>query len=299
VPRYQPLVIVLVAVCAGIVADRAWGVPLGAWSAIAAAAWTGWAGLWWGRCDRAAGLVLLASVAACGGLWHHLQWDLFDTNDLGGYTRRERQPVCIEAIALGEPQRVPAPEFDPMRIVPQFDRSRLELKVVGIRDGTRWRAASGRARLTVDGHLLGARAGDRLRVFGQLSAPRAPQNPGDWDSAAHHRADRRLSQLGSPYPECVSVVRPSGLLHPRRWMANLRTAGNRLLRAHLDERRAALAATVLLGAREEIDDDEEQAFVETGTVHLLSILQKAPEAQSALRLHGLSACACRSARTRW
>jgi competence protein ComEC len=270
-PRYQPLVIVLVAVCAGIVADRAWGAPVEAWSAVAVAAWVGWAVLRWGRWDRAAGLVLLASAAACGGLWHHVRWNLFEANDLGCYCGRGRQPVGIEAIALGEPERVPAPPFDPMRIVPEFDRSRLEVKVAAVRDGTRWRPASGRARLTVDGHLLGVQAGDRLRVFGQLWAPRSRMNPGDWDSAAYHRADRRLSQVVSGYPECVSVVRRSGLLHSRRWLEDVRTAGTRLLEARLDRRRAALAATVLLGAREEITHDEEQAFVETGTVHLLAI----------------------------
>ena len=37
--RYQPLVIVLVAVCAGIAADHAWGVPACAWSTMAGVAW--------------------------------------------------------------------------------------------------------------------------------------------------------------------------------------------------------------------------------------------------------------------
>jgi len=269
--RYQPLVIVLVAVCAGIVADRAWGVPVGAWSGAAGAAWAAWAVLWRRGWDRTAGLVLLASVAACGGLWHHLQWNRFAPDDLGCYARRERQPVCVEAIALGGPRRVPAPEFNPMRIIPSFDHTRVELKVIGIRDGARWRPAGGRVRLAVEGHLLGIRAGDRLRIFGQLSATRARHNPGDFDSAAHHRADRRLSHLGSDYPECVSVARRGNSLSPRRWIENVRTAGRGLLRRHLDERRAALAATVLLGAREEITGKQVQAFMETGTVHLLAI----------------------------
>lgn len=270
-PRYHPLVIVLVAVCAGIAADRTWEVPVAAWSAVAGVAWVGWAALWRRGWDRTAGLVLLASVAACGGLWHHLQWNLFARDDLGCYARRERQPVCVEAIALGGPRRVPAPEFNPMRIIPPFDHTRVELEVTGIRDGARWRPAAGRARLAVEGHLLGIRAGDRLRVFGQLSATRAARNPGDFDSAAHHRARRRLSQLGSDYPECVSVARRGNSLSPRRWIENVRTAGRGFLRRHLDERQAALAATVLLGAREEITDKRVQAFMETGTVHLLAI----------------------------
>lgn len=47
--------------------------------------------------------------------------------------------------------------------------------------------------------------------------------------------------------------------------------GNRLLGRYLDHRRSALAAAVLLGAREQLDPEQKQAFRETGTIHLLAI----------------------------
>jgi len=43
--RYQPLVIVVLAASAGIVADRQWSIPLGACFATAFLAWAVWLGL--------------------------------------------------------------------------------------------------------------------------------------------------------------------------------------------------------------------------------------------------------------
>jgi len=268
---YQPLVIVLVAASTGIMADRLLGLALAAWWTTAGVAWVAWIALWRRRRDRTACVLLLLSVAACAGLWHHLRWSLFAQDELGRYARPAAQPACVEAIAIKGPRRLPAPPYNAMRIIPPLDRTRIEVKLVGIRDGARWRPASGRARLTVDGHLLGVYAGDRLRIFAQLSAPRLPQNPGDFNYAAYHRTRRRLSQLRSEYPDCVTVVGRGHPLNPRRWIDHVRSAGRRLLRRYLDERRAELAATVLLGAREEIGTRRMQAFTETGTVHLLAI----------------------------
>jgi len=264
-------VIVLVAVCVGIVADRLCGLPVAVWSTTAGAAWIGWIVLWRRRWDRTAGVVVLVSVAACAGLWHHMRWNLFADDDLGCYARPAAGPVCVEAVAISGPRLRPAPEPDPMHILPPVDRTRVEVELVGIRDRARWLPASGRTRLTVDGHLLGVHAGDRLRIFGELSAPRAPANPGGFDYAAYHRTDRRLSRLRSAYPDCVAVVRRGHALGPMRWIEHIRTAGQQLLWRYLDERRAGLAATVLLGAREEIGTERLEAFMETGTVHLLAI----------------------------
>ena len=61
-PAYQPLVIVLVAVCAGIVADRYWPLPVVVWWAVAGGAWVVWLGLWWRGWERSASMLLLLAV---------------------------------------------------------------------------------------------------------------------------------------------------------------------------------------------------------------------------------------------
>jgi competence protein ComEC len=269
--RYQPLVIVLVAVCAGIVVDRFWPMPVGAWWVVAAGAWFVWLGVWWGSWERAASILLLLAVAATGASWHHCRWYLFGEDHLGCFARAEAKPVCLEAIALKSPRIVPPPEPDPMRAIPLGQRARLELAVVSIRDGDFWRAVSGRTRLEVYGSPPEVAVGDRLRIFGQLSLARGVQNPGEFDYAGYLRASRVWSLLRAESAECVSVVeagRGGGL---RGLIDRARSHGNRLLARYLDPRRWPLAAAVLLGARERLDPEQTQAFMQTGTVHLLAI----------------------------
>jgi len=271
VAHHQPLVIVAVAVCAGIVADRYAALPGGLWWGAGLAAWIAWLVLRRRRWDRLSAAVLLVAVAAWGGAWHHCRWSLFARDDVGFFARAEDQPICVEAVALSGARRQPVPKPNPMRAMPVGDRTRVELAVVAVRDGAQWQEASGRARLMLDGLLSGVHAGDRLRVFAQLRALRPPRNPGEFDFAGHARADRSRGVLRAEVPDCVSVVAPAGLGSLRWWLDQVRTAGDRLLWEHVHPDRSGLAAALLLGIREEVTAEQTEAFMETGTIHVLSI----------------------------
>lgn len=269
--RYNPLVAVFLAAAAGVVADRTLGLPVVVWWTIAAAAWATWMVAWRHGVDRTAPLLLLAAVAACGGSWHHLRWSLFPDDDLGYFARLTEQPVCVEAIARTGPRRQVPPRANPMRVIPAIERTRLEVELVRLRNGPDWQPASGRARLTVNGHLLGVHAGDRLRIFAHFGLNRPTRNPGAFDFARHGRGDRKRCALRAEYPECVRVVQQANWWNLPHAIESLRTSGDRMLWTYLDHRQSGLASAILLGAREEIDDEQTEAFMQTGTVHILSI----------------------------
>ncbi len=160
---------------------------------------------------------------------------------------------------------------NPLRAIPVGDRVAFDVELIGIRDAAAWREVSGKTRLFVNGQLPQVQPGDRLRVFGQLIEPAEAQNPGGFDYAEYLRVDRQRSLIRSGYAECVSVLEPGRGWSPGRLIERARSHGDRILQQYLDPRQAALAASVLLGARERLDPERRQAFMETGTVHLLAI----------------------------
>ena len=224
-PRHEPLVSVFVAVAVGMVVDRYCRSP----ALIDAVGGSTAFIVWWISCagcmalwracrlkqrDVAAGRILLLAALFLGGAWHHLSWYLFGSGNVARYANYDPSPACIEAVASESPERVVAPPPTPLRAIPGTERSRLIVTVMRIRDGQGWHDASGKCQLAVEGHLLGIHPGDRLRVYGQLARPAPPLNPGEFDFAAHARADGQLSRMRSSAPECVVRLASGSALTP-------------------------------------------------------------------------------------
>ncbi|TWT33690.1 ComEC family competence protein [Posidoniimonas corsicana] len=266
---YEPLVAVAAAVLAGVAADRLLGGG-GLWLAAAVGLWAVWCWLWRAGRDASAAAVLLLSVAASAGAWHDASWRWFAADDLGRCAQPVAAPVCIEAIALESPARRAAPEPSPFRAIPGGETSRLELRVVALRDGEFWRPAAGRCLLTSNGHLLGVRAGDRVRVFGQLSAPPRALNPGEFDYALDQRAQRRLSLLRCESPDCVTVTHPGGW-SLRRVLDGVRGWGEQALQRRLGPHAGALAAAMIVGAQDGLPDATIERYRQAGTLHVLVV----------------------------
>ena len=283
--RYQPLVVVLLAVAAGMVFDR-YGRPQFLAAGIDSLGGSVWFALWWlscavclavwwlawrRRCEVMAAWLLLASAALVGAAWHHSNWYSFDRDEVARYAAYGPQPACIEAIACESAERVSAPPPTPLRAIPGSERSRLLVRVTGIRDGQTWRPTSGRCRLSVEGHVLWVHPGDRLRIFGQLARPAPPLNPGEFDFAAHARADRQLARISSSAPECVVRTAMGGVWTPPYLLDSLRTRTKHLVRSMVGPQRAGLAAAILLGAREGLPYEATEPYLETGTIHVLVV----------------------------
>jgi competence protein ComEC len=268
---YQPFVLLLAAVTLGMVLDRYWTVPPLAWFAVAAAMSAAWLGSWLRNWQQLASCSLLCAAAAIGGAWHHDQWRLVQADEVGLAVTEEIRPLACEAIALTSPRWSPAPPLHAMRTVPKGDETEFLVWVTRVRRGATWEPASGYARVDVDGHLLGVRAGDRLRLLVLASQPMKPLNPGDFDYAAYERSRRVFCRMRGLFPESIAVVEQGSFWSWRLWLSQVREAGNTLLRRHISPRRSTLAAAILLGAREQLDPERNEGFLVTGTIHVLSI----------------------------
>lgn len=270
-PRYQPLVIVLAAAAAGIAGDRFYPLGVGLWVALAGTLMFVWWRLWRREGNRIASLVLFLAMASVAGAWHHCRWNWYPADDLGNFTPVKAEPVCLEAVALSAPREVPSPPIDAMRPLQREACYRFEISATAIRDRDTWKPISGRAELLVQGTAPKIQAGDRLKIFGKLSAPDKAHNPGDFDYAGYLRGKRVRAEIQSKTAQCISLVAPGSSWNPIRCLDRLRLSSGDIFRRYLDPEQAELASAVLLGERERIDPEQTEAYMASGTIHVMSI----------------------------
>ena len=115
------------------------------------------------------------------------------------------------------------------------------------------------------------RVGQCLRIYGWVSPPSPPRNPGEFDYAGWLRAQGIGALLYTRDRSAVEVSgwgRLSPLQRAGSWM------GSRFLsavRAHLPPEQAAVVEGMVLGVRSGIPGELEEAFRRSGLVHLLAV----------------------------
>jgi competence protein ComEC len=260
-----PLVPPALALAAGIVADRyarPWGTEVWAALALLAAAGVG-IGLW--RCRRAGMLALLIMTLALGGGWHHACWSRLDGDDLAWSVPEESRPAWVRGVLC-----------DVLGVHPgEQPITRAVLDVASVRDGALWRPVSGRALLVIVGDRGDLVAGEAVEAAGSLARLAGPLNPGEFNAREYYRAQGIRLVLSVDDRAGVwrdrSVPEWSWTWSGTRLRGRVRAWSHARLVAGLDARIAPLAAALLLGQREGVDPDVNDAFARTGTTHLLAI----------------------------
>jgi competence protein ComEC len=142
------------------------------------------------------------------------------------------------------------------------------LETHALRDGDQWTSSRGRVLVTRNGSWSEYRPGDTVEVSGKLEQRLDPRNPGqpdptEWDRAQGFQLRMSATRWFADHSSPVDGA--------SRLLGILRTESERRLTEHLDPDTAALAQALLLGRRVEIAGDVNQAFLKTGTVHVLAI----------------------------
>ncbi|MFO0906188.1 MAG: ComEC/Rec2 family competence protein [Pirellulales bacterium] len=277
---YQPLVLLAAAIALGIAANDALRLgPLPAWARPGLGCWllaTGAALAVWRRSEglaapRCATLGLGLAAAAVGGLWHHIYLDRYPADHLARRLGREPAAVCVEAVVEAEPRTrmamgSPGPAWAPTRPETQFTAT-----IRRVRAPEGWTSASGEARVFVTGKLDDVHCGDQVLLLAQAALPTPAGNPGEYDAARAERGRRRLLRLSVKSPAAVTVQARPLAWNWRRTLAELRAAGQRRLTQYVGGESAILASALLLGTRDELAPERNQAFFVTGLAHLLAI----------------------------
>lgn len=224
-------------------------------------------------------IVVLLSILALGAACHHARWNDFPADDLAWGVSDTPRPAWVRGMiveTLGLRSGDGYAPGDAPRVV-----TRLVMSVTGASDGNSWRDASGRVMVVVAGDRSDLREGRPVEAAGQLARVAGPLNPGEFDYRSFLRAQGIRLRLTIDDPTGISVD-PDGLESPLlRLVGALRADCRRRLTEGLGERTAPLASALILGRREDIDPEDNDAFARTGTTHLLAI--------SGLQLQALAA----------
>jgi len=268
---WQPAVVVLAAAVAGIAADRWLPLPLPLAACLLGSVVA--LGIW-GMIIRGGHRVLalpplLAAIALLGAARHHAHWRCYPVDELGRSAALRPQPIALELAVVSTPDRLAAGEDRPPWAAETLWS--FTARAERVRDGLDWRGCSGNIRVTIAAERFETAPGDRFRAFGMLSTPSPATNPGGFDRAAHARADRCLCRLHLDSPACLTALDRGAIYLLPRAISRFQTACRAQLAATIAPEQLPLAEALLLGRREDLDEPLREAFLTTGTVHVLCV----------------------------
>jgi competence protein ComEC len=276
-----PLAPLVVAAAVGIVADR-WLLALDTLTWVRIALAFGVIAIVTIRHTKIFCLALLAGIAAIGAGWHHHRWSDMAADDLAWSVAETPRPTWARGVVTeARGLRRQRDGFGFGASDHEKVTTRFVLDLTSISDGQIWHKASGRVMAVVMGDRSLIRAGQAVEAAGQISAIAPPLNPGEFDYRGFLRAQGIRLRFTIDDPESFWPD-PSGTNRPfTLWLDNHRHRIRTWLFEQLDASTAPLAAALLLGWREEIDPEINDAFARTGTTHLLAV--------SGLQLQALAA----------
>ena len=263
---YQPLLRILLAAVAGILADHYFNLPFAIWFVVAVTGLIIWFQLH-RRQMKFDALCLSLTIACLSGCWHHIHWNLFSVAEIGQYAKLDSEPAAIQGTVVSRPKWAKA-ELKSWQDDAEF-RTRFLVRTTGIRNGNKIEAVDGLVQLFVSGKVEHLSVGDSLQLIGKLKRIPPASNPGQFDFQDYFRGQRTLCWMNVEHPEAIQSIGPKrgNLLD----ISGLQFQLDALLWRYLPEHTAPLASAMLLGNRDQLDTQQREGFMLTGTVHLLAI----------------------------
>ena len=175
----------------------------------------------------------------------------------------EQEQVRLHGIIWDDPTEIFSPDEALMQ--------RCAIDVRHIKAGDGWHKQTGRVLATFHDKDKRVLYGDEVIVEGEWLRVPKPGNLGQYDWRAS-LARLRIHGLLRVRPFDGLVIMKHGQGYA--WLAlifKIRQRWEWLIRKHFDEPQAGLLVSLLLGKRVALDDKLKDAFVQTGTIHLLVI----------------------------
>jgi len=273
VRRRAPAVAVVLAFDVGIIVDAHaptngwWGWNLAAIALLIAVVLRLW------RCSRCSLVCLLLAVAGLGAVRHHAVWFVGEPDNIGLFAREEPQPARLIGTIAERPQLIRDSEDESSRPWGSPERTTLIIHSQQLRDGDRWLEVTGGVRVAVSGLASDLQIGDEIELIGRLALPERPRNVGEFDLAEYlHKQGIRATLRCRSLDAVTFRHRPKKVIaHFHRLRVAARGHCERLLREKLSPDSSSVALALLLGTRTRMSSQRREAFIESGTMHVLAI----------------------------
>lgn len=254
---------------AGIALDAVWPVPLAmAVSVFLGAGVVVFAGR---RGDERRHLAILAAAVAVGALLHDVSFRHWPADHVVRRCGQEPVLVRLTGTVVSVPAVRPV-QTGSFQAYPQLPRTRMLVAAERLEGRDTDVGVSGIVSVLVRGPALDVAVGDRIELLGSIHLVAPQRNPGTRDWALYHRRNGILVEMACRGEQDVKVV-PGG---PRTgsWLERVRC---RTKAAMLDDTfpsdvpGSQLLSALVLGQRSAVDEDLNEAFIRSGTVHYLSV----------------------------
>lgn len=211
---------------------------------------------------------LFVLLMTLGALHHHRHWFDRAQDDVEQLLSGDRQLLRVRGRVVGFPATlVPDPGDQSGRPLPPL--TRFNISVVEVKTLSGWAKYSGRLRVDVDDVVVAA-PGDFVEVFGWAERFPSPSNPGEPDHRSGQQAQRVRGTLRPPNKQVILID-----LENRTWLSAARLWSRQKCEVALRERlqgdSLATGLAFLLGDRSLLTNEIRNAFIETGTMHVLAI----------------------------
>lgn len=228
------------------------------------------------RSMRLVGLALLFSCVGLGGARHHQVWSIISPTNISHYATEDLEPIVLHGRIVSKPW-ITKPETDsPLVGWTQQTKTRFDLECLDIQEARNLRKVSGKIRVSVNGEMADIQPGNVVRLRGDIVLPSPPKNPGEFDYRDILRRQSIFAVMRCKSTHSVEQLLPTDGVHESQIILPdiaqpIRVAINQLLRQNLSSSSLPIAESLILGKRDGLDDSTREAFLLSGSMHLLAI----------------------------
>jgi competence protein ComEC len=214
-------------------------------------------------------------AAIVAGIWfgaylsHLSQPPTYD--GLSKLATRNAEPIAARGLIGSAATWKPNPHYRASDPSSPAWKTSWDIHCQQVRDGSQWRPIAAWCTLTVDGRVDDLLPGDRVEIMGSLRSISPPTNPGAFDFAHHFQQHSQFVALYAKNRQQITRLDSSWRWPLHRLRAWLVRHVDQTLSRWVTGGYSPLAAALVFGQREQVDWEDRQDLMATGTLHMLAI----------------------------